>query len=81
MEEGRTPIEELERVARHFGLAAHVEEATIDRLRAVLAVTNGWESSRYESGSRQPFFDGFSPLVWVDFTRIRLAALKDSAVR
>ena len=40
LEEGGTPIEELERVARRFGLSAHVEEATINRPRAVLAEGN-----------------------------------------
>jgi hypothetical protein len=40
MAPGGTPIEELERLARHFRLIAHVEEATIDRLRAVLAEGN-----------------------------------------
>ena len=37
MEEGGTPIEELERVARHFELVAHIQQTTVDQLRAVLA--------------------------------------------
>jgi ABC-type bacteriocin/lantibiotic exporter with double-glycine peptidase domain len=34
---GGTPIEELERLARHFGLVAEIQQTTIDQLRAILA--------------------------------------------
>src|SRR5262249_44588410 len=37
MEEDGTPIGELERLARLFGLRAHVQQATVEQLRAVLA--------------------------------------------
>src|SRR5205823_6530772 len=36
-EEGGTDVEELERLAHRFGLVAHIEHATADRLRAILA--------------------------------------------
>src|SRR5438874_10790260 len=34
---GGTPIEELERLARHFGLTARIEPASINQLRVILA--------------------------------------------
>jgi hypothetical protein len=37
MEEGGTPIEELERLAQQFGLVAHIQEATAEQLRQLLA--------------------------------------------
>jgi hypothetical protein len=37
MEEGGTAIEELERLARRFGLMAHIQAATADQLRRILA--------------------------------------------
>jgi hypothetical protein len=40
MVEGGTPIEELERLARLFGLRAHVQQATVEQLRVVLAEGN-----------------------------------------
>jgi len=37
MEEGGTPIEELERLARQFGLVAETQERTTEQLRQLLA--------------------------------------------
>src|SRR5260370_1389602 len=37
MEEGGTPIEELERIARRFGLEADIQEQTVEQLRKLLA--------------------------------------------
>jgi len=37
MEEGGTPIEELERLARQFGLVADIQERTVEQLRQLLA--------------------------------------------
>ena len=36
MEPQGTAIEELERLARHFGLVAEIQEATVERLRLLL---------------------------------------------
>ena len=36
LEPGGTPIEELERLARHFGLVAHIQQTTVDQPRAIL---------------------------------------------
>jgi hypothetical protein len=40
LEPGGTPIEELERLATHFDLVAHIESATVDQLQAILAEGN-----------------------------------------
>src|SRR3954452_24551542 len=37
MEEAGTPIEELERIARQFGLVADLQERTVEQLRQLLA--------------------------------------------
>jgi hypothetical protein len=37
MEEGGTPIEELERIARRFGLEADIQEQTVEQIRKLLA--------------------------------------------
>jgi len=37
LEEGGTPIEELERLAQLFGLRAHIQYAGLEQLRAALA--------------------------------------------
>jgi ABC-type bacteriocin/lantibiotic exporter with double-glycine peptidase domain len=37
MEEGGTSIQELERLARQFGLVADIREATVEQLRQILA--------------------------------------------
>jgi hypothetical protein len=37
MEEGGTPIEELQRLAQRFGLVAEIQERTVEQLQQVLA--------------------------------------------
>ena len=37
MSEGGTPIDELERLARRFGLVADIREASVDQLQQLLA--------------------------------------------
>jgi ABC-type bacteriocin/lantibiotic exporter with double-glycine peptidase domain len=37
LEEGGTPLEELERLARQFGLVAEIHERTVEQIRRLIA--------------------------------------------